>query len=174
MTYDHLTDQEAMDLARSIVGGCVYFVGTREHGMVKIGVTHMLADRFGEIQACSPVKLEVLSYRLGDRMMEANYHRKFAAYREHGEWFRLEGELAEYIEARRKFEAEYARHVLEKQGPITPTAIPEGATLLPVAAAAEIAGVSKRTLERRIQRGEVDVFRLGGVVRVVSPRVGLL
>lgn len=68
-------------------GHLVYFVGGLE-GPVKIGFTQQpIKDRLVCIQNGSPVKLHVLATLPAHRQRERVYHRLFAPYRLHGEWF---------------------------------------------------------------------------------------
>lgn len=65
----------------------VYFVGGIE-GPVKIGWTQQpMRERLKCIQNGSPVKLIVLAILPAERPRERWYHKVFAPYRLHGEWF---------------------------------------------------------------------------------------
>jgi hypothetical protein len=64
----------------------VYFVGHREHA-IKIGTTVSLKNRYGALQANSPLKLEIFATRPGGQDREAAYHTQFAGHRLHNEWF---------------------------------------------------------------------------------------
>lgn len=78
--------------------GIVYFIAADSVGMVKIGMTSNLEQRLIDLRVACPVSLRVVYHRPGGRWMESDYHKKFAAYRSHGEWFRFEGELRSFIE----------------------------------------------------------------------------
>ena len=76
----------------------VYFVGG-ETGPVKIGWTQQpIKARLVCIQNGSPVKLHVLATANRHRIAEKHYHREFAAYRLHGEWFERCPEIEAEIE----------------------------------------------------------------------------
>lgn len=79
------------------VNGWVYFVRAGER--VKIGHSLNVDARLTALQTGSPYKLELLAIVPGTVRDEAGFHRKFAALREHGEWFRYEGDLREYLES---------------------------------------------------------------------------
>lgn len=79
-------------------GHIVYFVGG-EQGPVKIGFTQQpIKERLKCIQNGSPVKLHVLAIQPARRQREGWYHRQFAAYRLHGEWFERAPEILAEIE----------------------------------------------------------------------------
>lgn len=81
-------------------GPVVYFIGG-EDGPVKIGFTNELPSRLRSLQNSSPVPVRLLAAVHGDRTREAEYHRKFAADRLHGEWFaRSEAIIGELVEIR--------------------------------------------------------------------------
>lgn len=63
----------------------VYFVGG--HGQVKIGYTSNLANRISALSGAAGTELNVLRTIDGGRPTERWLHKKFAAYRTHGEWF---------------------------------------------------------------------------------------
>lgn len=68
---------------------CVYFIRPEGGGPIKIGLTHDLSGRLTALQIGSPVKLALIA-RIdgGAGTTEAALHRRFAAGRLHGEWFR--------------------------------------------------------------------------------------
>jgi hypothetical protein len=75
----------------------LYFIGAEE-GPVKIGYARDLWARFRGIQNSCPIELKVLAACVGGRMMEREYHRRFAEHRLHGEWFERVPALAEEID----------------------------------------------------------------------------
>jgi hypothetical protein len=79
-------------------GHIVYFVGGKT-GPVKIGFTQQpMRERLKCIQNGSPIKLHVLATLNCTRINERLYHKRFAAFRLHGEWFErcpeIEAEIA--------------------------------------------------------------------------------
>lgn len=76
----------------------VYFVGS-ESGPVKIGFSNDVFRRFRALRNSSPVPLYVLAARSGSRVVEREYHRRFARFRIHGEWFERTPELEAEIES---------------------------------------------------------------------------
>lgn len=75
--------------------GVVYFVGAGD--LVKIGFSTNFPERLTALQIGSPVQLEVIATVAGTYSAEKSLHRQFAHLRAHGEWFRNEGKLAEWI-----------------------------------------------------------------------------
>lgn len=68
----------------------VYFIGGNVGG-VKIGVAVDPIERLKVLQTGSPVPLNILASTDGGRELETEYHRQFADYRMHGEWFAMVG-----------------------------------------------------------------------------------
>lgn len=80
----------------------VYFIQADVVGLVKIGCTVSPYKRFNELKNASPVRLRLLKLLRvhgKSRDVEAEFHRRFAHLRAHGEWFRPAPELAELIGA---------------------------------------------------------------------------
>lgn len=77
--------------------GRVYFMQNGRRRVVKIGYSGDHVERMGSLQAASPDRLRLIATIPGSPAVEAELHRRFRAYRVTGEWFRLEGELAEYV-----------------------------------------------------------------------------
>lgn len=87
---------ESLQAGRGLVG-TVYFVGFDDY--VKIGFTTMPVEkRVERLQTGSPKPLRVLATQLGCTVRERGLHTRFADLRLHGEWFRNEGPLADYID----------------------------------------------------------------------------
>lgn len=78
-------------------GGLVYFVCAEGGDRIKIGKTRDLTRRLLSLRAHSPTPLVVLATEPGGLQREAELHAKFAPMRLHGEWFRAEPELLDYI-----------------------------------------------------------------------------
>jgi hypothetical protein len=83
------------------VRGYVYFVGSEEYGVVKIGKANDLSSRIGTIALQLPFRVEVLhSIECANPdAVEKEYHRKFAEKRKNGEWFALTPEDLEEIKS---------------------------------------------------------------------------
>ena len=80
--------------------GCVYFVQAEIGGPIKIGFTQGKPEvRLKALQTGSPFKLVLLKViPKVTREQEWELHRRFSAYRLHGEWFREDGlELADEL-----------------------------------------------------------------------------
>lgn len=72
------------------VGEVVYYM--RIGNRVKIGTSTNLRRRLASLNP-----EELMAVERGGRTVEACRHRQFAGLRTNGEWFRLEGELAQHI-----------------------------------------------------------------------------
>lgn len=80
--------------------GIVYFfVGkTGDSLTCKIGFTGGdVWERLRQIQASSPVELDIFGYFAGSLKLERRFHETFAPVRLHGEWFHAVGKLEEFI-----------------------------------------------------------------------------
>lgn len=77
----------------------VYVIGSEESPLAKIGVTDDTSRRLREIQSMSPVPLRVLWKTPGGRQLEKALHGYFRAFRQHGEWFRLDNPVQSVQEA---------------------------------------------------------------------------
>lgn len=64
---------------------------------IKIGVTANMRARMRVLQTASAYPIEVLATIVGDDNVEHRLHRKFAADRLNGEWFRPSEALIAYI-----------------------------------------------------------------------------
>ena len=73
----------------------IYIIGFSN--FVKIGWSYFISRRIEEIQVGVPEKLIVYRCLEGTMQHEKALHRRFSKYRLRGEWFRLEGDLAEWI-----------------------------------------------------------------------------
>lgn len=80
-----------------VQGPVVYFIAAPSLGLVKIGYTRGLRQRFGELSRGSPVDIAFVHALTGNRTLERELHARFADYRSRGEWFRHEGALAEHL-----------------------------------------------------------------------------
>jgi hypothetical protein len=69
----------------------VYLIASSDSSLVKIGTAQDVAARLRTLQNSSPTPLQVLWQTEGGRRLEAGLHEQFAEYRQHGEWFNLQG-----------------------------------------------------------------------------------
>lgn len=70
----------------------------RSGPFVKIGATANVENRVRELRIDNPHEVEAIAVLAGGRTVEGSLHRRFKAYRHRHEWFRIEGELADWIE----------------------------------------------------------------------------
>jgi hypothetical protein len=75
--------------------GYVYFIYDSKY--IKIGFTNNLTARKKSLQTSNPNKLIVLGYIFGNKFTEQELHKTFKQYHVHGEWFRPEQDLLDYI-----------------------------------------------------------------------------
>jgi excisionase family DNA binding protein len=73
----------------------IYFI--RYDQFVKIGISTEPHRRMEALQTGNTTKLELLLCFLGDKQSEAELHHRFRTYREKGEWFRIDGDLADFL-----------------------------------------------------------------------------
>ncbi len=79
--------------------GVVYFVKNGVRDRVKIGFSAGHKQRLSSLQNASPDALTLIGTLPGNVKLERKMHAKFKAYREKGEWFRIEGTLASFLRA---------------------------------------------------------------------------
>ncbi len=82
--------------------GHVYFLKNGRRKLIKIGFSSDHVSRIQNIQSSTPDHVKLLATLPGNRALEAELHKRFAKYRVQGEWFRVEGALADYLERLRK------------------------------------------------------------------------
>jgi hypothetical protein len=80
---------------------CVYFIAEGPRGAIKIGVTDDPAKRLAALQIGNSRPLRCLGLIDGDAYVESKWHRRFAAQRISGEWFKRTPELVAAIKAER-------------------------------------------------------------------------
>lgn len=67
--------------------GFIYFVQAEAGGLVKIGWATNVEKRLATMQMVCPIPLTVLARFAGSVPAERALHQRFAAHRQHGEWF---------------------------------------------------------------------------------------
>lgn len=88
---------DAPQAASAPAGEFVYFL--KAGPFVKIGKATGRPDaRIRDLQTGCPYPIRLVAHVCGGLREEYELHRRFAAFREHGEWFRYEGMLAEYVQ----------------------------------------------------------------------------
>jgi len=110
--------KEAARLAHeyAVPGKFVYFVEC--DGFVKIGYSGgRVEERADELSLGSPLEQAVAARLPGDRYLETLLHDLFKSYHHRGEWFRVEGDLAEFLNGIRDKEFSNRREIkrLEKK-----------------------------------------------------------
>ena len=65
--------------------------------LVKIGYSKDVDRRLRDLQTSTGHNLSVTAYMKGTRQDEKALHRRFKAHRAKGEWFRIEGRLADFM-----------------------------------------------------------------------------
>lgn len=80
----------------------VYFIQSGDGGPVKIGSARCVKTRIGQLQTGNPVPLIFLLALPGSDVQEREWQDKFAHLSIQGEWFRHEGELAEFLDANKQ------------------------------------------------------------------------
>lgn len=77
---------------------CTYIIEAPGCGLVKIGTTDNPDVRFRAHCTASPIPLVLVALIPGEMISEGNLHRALAHYRHHGEWFRAEPIVREYLD----------------------------------------------------------------------------
>lgn len=91
-------DTHAIDRCRRAGLPQIYVIGFGRY--VKIGWSRFVTKRVADIECGLPDAVTVHHVRPGEQRDERALHRRFAHLRLRGEWFRREGELDAWIEAR--------------------------------------------------------------------------
>lgn len=74
----------------------IYFIGSRQHGIVKIGVSICPSRRVGEISLKKGIPMDLLGTEPGGYAEERQLHERFAKYALGNEYFTLSPEIDEY------------------------------------------------------------------------------
>lgn len=82
--------------------GYVYFAECGE--LIKIGFSRDIASRRRGLATSAPGEIRFIHVERGTYRTEKDLHRRFAAARAHGEWFRKTPELMAFLEQRRAAE----------------------------------------------------------------------
>ncbi|KKK58276.1 hypothetical protein LCGC14_3046080 [marine sediment metagenome] len=90
----------------------IYFIQA-ENDLIKIGYTNDVKQRLRTLRTMSPERLNLMKTIKGDQKQETLLHRRFKHLRSHGEWFRSEQELLDYIIYLHS--PEYYRELLQKK-----------------------------------------------------------
>ena len=78
--------------------GYVYFIRCDKTKLVKIGFSESYPTaRLRQLQTGSGGKLHLIAFITAPASRERELHREFSAQHERGEWFRLEGEFADWL-----------------------------------------------------------------------------
>src|SRR6478672_1692450 len=80
------------------MSGFVYFVGTRQSELVKVGFSESVSARIAEMQIGCPERLHLYGKIAGPVELERRIHAAFGFHRAHGEWFEREPVLR-FLEA---------------------------------------------------------------------------
>lgn len=70
-------------------------------GLIKIGCSKDPWTRCQTLRMGAPFPLTLIAQWPGSHPEERALHKQFAAYHEHGEWFRCEGAFADFVAQRR-------------------------------------------------------------------------
>lgn len=77
----------------------IYFAQyENDNGPIKIGLSRNIQKRLAEIQMTCPAPIKLLKVIEGEWEKEARIHYHFSHIRLHGEWFKPEKELLDFIE----------------------------------------------------------------------------
>mgnify|MGYP000940126279 CR=1 FL=1 len=77
----------------------VYFIEAIGTGLVKIGYAADTSVRIPTLISGTPFPLTLLFVLPGGKSDELQYHRQFGHHHHYNEWFRMEGDLADFIAA---------------------------------------------------------------------------
>jgi hypothetical protein len=88
----------------SIPEGYVYVIGSDANSLVKIGWSKDVDRRCRDLEAGSPIELEILRSYSADPEMEHWLHDRFEIQRKHGEWFALRKQLGKIDAAVREYQ----------------------------------------------------------------------
>lgn len=135
--------------------GFVYFIQRGERGDIKIGYSDKPGRRLSALQTGSPEPLHLLATLPGDMALERELHRRFAAHRLNGEWFRPAAEIFTFVAEQLAKRATAASRPASRPTPRAPTEATRLMTREEIAAAARKAREDlQRSREARDQLAE--------------------
>jgi hypothetical protein len=77
----------------------VYFVADAQRSVVKIGTSEYVDRRIRDLARVNAGRIDLLAVIDGHLHVERFLHEKWSHLRLHGEWFRLDDDLSEFIAA---------------------------------------------------------------------------
>ena len=110
------------------VASVVYFIEAVSAGVVKIGTSTDVVGRLKTLKTGLAHPLRLVSVEPGNARRERELHQQFAAHRKLGEWFAIDREIVEYVNAVR---ATHARRIPAKK--LKGEALPRGMVWEPLA-----------------------------------------
>ena len=152
--------------------GVVYFVEAVGLGLIKIGATRDLAQRFATLTSenAGPVRLVGAVHHRDPVAYADQLRRRFAAMCDHGDWFRPWAPLRAFVDA-------VAPSVLDAPRPLAPAAVAPAAVapaaftfdtpqpLLDAAALAAHLQISIVTVRRLVRARQLPCVRVGRQLR---------
>lgn len=147
----------------------IYFIRSGKRGPIKIGYTeNNIEGRIRELQCGSPEPLTLMGVMPGDISKEKELHEKFKEHRMVGEWFKPITELKHFIFGNTDFDIEYISDKQLLSGivdlneiikEVETSYITRALELTEgrIQKAAEILGLSFRTIRYRIQKYKIKV-----------------
>ncbi len=149
----------------------VYFVEAQglPQKVVKIGYTEGFQLRFSSLVNQNAGRLCVLGVQpnADAERLEKELHERFAAHRDHSEWFRLVKEILAYIDAHALAPEKVPRASLPPSATDVDKILAE-ANLPPLMTVAQLAKfwkVSPVTIRRYVKRHQIPFVRVGGQLR---------
>lgn len=94
----HYTSYDIAKIGNPDIKNYIYFMYAKDANRVKIGRTLDIEERFKNIQAMSPIKLEVIKIIQLHVNYEDMLHEFFKEDRLHGEWFNFSDDIKAFIE----------------------------------------------------------------------------
>lgn len=99
--YEHylkfLIEKKKRELRQGGEKHYVYFMGNLKYKFCKIGYSNNPNKRLSSIQIGCPFTLEIIKTIEGSQEREKKTQKYFKKYKERGEWYRIEGELKDYL-----------------------------------------------------------------------------